>query len=207
MDGIRVVLSALLLIVGFLGLLTGAVWLLIAALRRKRKSTPGIVAGLGLALFVLAVVVSPDSDTQSIAQGAESASGPTATPKPAGTPAPLATATATPSQAGRVAPMTDDQKEVALLAIMEYQMVRDAAISQDGDRLSLAIVVSYAVNDSYARELGDNFFRLVKTFSEDAAPGKRIGQGTYNYLVTVVRPDSSVIVQGAKSRFAEDMKW
>jgi hypothetical protein len=115
----------------------------------------------------------------------------------------MATATATPS----VAPITDDQIEVAQQVIMEYQMVRDAAILQDDETVHLVIVVSYAANDTYARELGDSFVRLVKTFSEDAAPGQRIGQGMYDYIVTVARPDESVIVRGAKNRFAEDMKW
>ena len=38
-------------------------------------------------------------------------------------------------------------------------------------------------------------------------PGKAIGKGIYNYLVSVYYPDERMVVQGAKVTFADRVTW
>ncbi len=87
------------------------------------------------------------------------------------------------------------------------KLVRDAAITQEGHKFSLAIVVNYAVSEEYARELGDNFVRLTKTLGPDDRPSKEIGQGKYDYLVGVYRSNEQEVVLGAKDRNARRITW
>ena len=51
-----------------------------------------------------------------------------------------------------------------------------------------------------AKNLGDNFVRMVKTFGPDDSPGEDIGTGLFDYLLAVAYPDETIIVQGAKAR-------
>lgn len=104
-------------------------------------------------------------------------------------------------------PLTETQKSLAIETIKDYPRVRDAAVVQDGSDLTLAIIVDYATSEEYAKELGDNFVRLVKTFSEDESPHKRIGKGIYNYLVGVYYPNEELVVMGAKSSTSDHITW
>lgn len=79
--------------------------------------------------------------------------------------------------ADSVPTISDTEKSLAIGTIEDYKGVRDAAISQKGKKVNLAIIVDYSVSKSYAKQLGDNFLRLVKTFSKDKSPGKDIGMG------------------------------
>jgi len=103
--------------------------------------------------------------------------------------------------------LTQQQKTFAIQTIMDYPEVRDADIIQEGKVLSLAIIVGYATSEERARQLGDNFVRLVKTFGPDSSPGKIIGQGTYDYLIAVATPDQRIIVQGAKVNSSDHITW
>ena len=91
--------------------------------------------------------------------------------------------------------------------IMQYDWVREAAVGQDGRKLSLVVIVDYPVNKEYAREIGDNFVRLVKTFSSDDPPGKDIGRGVYDYLIGVYFPNGDSVVTGAKARNSPHIRW
>ncbi len=102
----------------------------------------------------------------------------------------------------------DDVIEALVLASIEVlPRVVDAAMFQDGDQISLVVVVDYATNESYAKQLGDNFVRLAKTHLKDVAPGKNIGKGEYDYLVGVYYPNEKQLALGAKSRSSQDIRW
>ncbi len=96
---------------------------------------------------------------------------------------------------------------MAVPSIQEYVEVRDAAISQDGDTYSLVLVVDRATSTERAKELGDNFVRMVKSFGPDDSPGQEIGSGTYDYLIGIYYPDGEQVALGAKSRISTRITW
>jgi hypothetical protein len=106
-----------------------------------------------------------------------------------------------------VATMGEVEKAAAIQAIMEQPGVRGAAIVQRGRDLSLAVVVNYGTSEDYAKNVGDNFVRLVKTLGPDTPPGKDIGRGSYDYLISVAEPNKHMIAQGAKGRNAPNLTW
>ncbi len=109
--------------------------------------------------------------------------------------------------------VTELGKSTAIDQIKAYPEVLDAAITQDSLDLSLAIIVLSDTSEARAEELGDAFVRLVKTFGlldsdkSEPAPGEEIGEGIFNYLITVAYPDQTIIVQGAKVSFATHITW
>ena len=112
-----------------------------------------------------------------------------------------------PSESSGPVRIDEQVQQLALSVIKGYSEVVDAAISQDGRKLSLAIVVRSATSKARAKELGDNFVRSVKSFSPDAPPSKDIGTGMYDYLVTVVYPDEAIVAQGAKASNSARITW
>ena len=100
-----------------------------------------------------------------------------------------------------------DIRDGALVSIKDYPRVRDAAIGQDGNKLSLVIIVDYATVPSYAQQLGDNFVRLVKSLLRDGDVGKRIGTGEYDYLIGVYYPNEKQLAMGAKAKSADRISW
>ena len=111
---------------------------------------------------------------------------------------------ATESSAPTLAP---NAKSMAIDGIKGYSGVRDAAINQDGKKLSLVIIVGYATSEDYSKEMGDNFVRMVKSFSQEPSPGKEIGKGDYDYLVGVYYPDETLVVMGAKASSSDHITW
>ncbi len=103
--------------------------------------------------------------------------------------------------------ITKETKGMAINVIKNYPLVVDVAIKQKGRDISLVLIVDRAVSKQKAKELGDNFVRLVKSFSKDKIPGKKIGRGIYNYLVGVYYPDEVKLVIGAKVYTAEQITW
>ena len=103
--------------------------------------------------------------------------------------------------------ITEQQKSFAIDGIMEYSLVEDADVFQDGEDFNLVIIVNHATNEEYAKELADNFVRMVKTFSEDENPGREIGTGIYNYLVGVYTPSEEEIVIGYKNKDLDHITW
>ena len=96
---------------------------------------------------------------------------------------------------------------MAVATIKENSGVVDAAINQDGKTVSLVIIVGYATNERWAKEVGENFVRLVKSLSQDSQPGKMIGRGMYDYLIGVYYPDQERMALGAKARNADRISW
>ena len=103
--------------------------------------------------------------------------------------------------------LTTSMKTSAVASIQAYPEVRDAAISQDGNALSLVVVVASETSPQRARELGDNFVRIIKSQSPDTPPGKEIGTGIYDYLIGAYYPNEKRVAQGAKSRGAKRISW
>ena len=100
-----------------------------------------------------------------------------------------------------------DIRDMAISSIERYPRVREAAISQDGKTLSLVIIVDFATDPDYAKQLGDNFVRLTKSFLKDGVPGKQIGRGRYDYLIGVYYPNEQKVALGAKASSADRISW
>lgn len=85
--------------------------------------------------------------------------------------------------------LTQTAKDMAITTIKGFPAVLDATVSQDAGDLSLEVVVECGTSETYAKNMGDNFARMIKTFGPEAAPtaptGSEIGTGDFNYLVRV----------------------
>lgn len=113
-------------------------------------------------------------------------------------------------EAASVAPIVPKIRlDQAIETIRSYDLVKDAAVVQDGYMLSLVVVVNAAMNEKTAKEMGDNFVRQVMVNAGDLEemPSKEIGQSNYDYMIAVVRPDESEIASGTKPRLAESIRW
>ena len=96
----------------------------------------------------------------------------------------------------------------ALLANIEgYPEVIDAAITQDGNQLSLVLVVAMRTGQSRAKELGDNFVRMAKSLMSDGGVGREIGRGKYHYLIGVYYPTEQLVARGGKAASSEGISW
>lgn len=113
----------------------------------------------------------------------------------------------TPAISGDAPQLTDEQKELAIMNIKVYDEIEDAAIVQEDNKLSLALIVGYATNEDKAKDLGDSFVRMVKSSSGDTPPGKDIGPGIYTYYIGVFYPDETEVVSGAKCGMCKSIYW
>ena len=89
-------------------------------------------------------------------------------------------------------------------------MVLDAAATLSTEqkcRMSLAIIVNARTSETQAKELGDSFVRMAKTFGPEEVPGMRIGGGTYDYMIGVYTPQERQLVLGFKNRNLEHITW
>ena len=130
----------------------------------------------------------------------------TATPGPTKTPAPIKRVISVPPT--RIALPDPGVSNATIIATMKQNPgVLDAAISQQGERVSLVLIVHPITNESRARQLGDNFVRLYKSLSDDEPPGRSIGRGKYDYLIGVYYPNEKRVAQGAKSRSSGRISW
>ena len=98
-------------------------------------------------------------------------------------------------------------KELAIESIKGYSEVFDAAITEDGRKLSLVVIVGCATSDAVAKDMGDNFVRMVKSFGPEPAPTKEIGKGDFDYLVGVYCAGDKQIALGAKNRNSTRINW
>ena len=103
--------------------------------------------------------------------------------------------------------LTASARQLAIDGISNDPEVLDVALSQDGEVLNLVLVVNASTSESRAKELGDNFVRMVKTFSSDSPPGREIGRGSFAYLVGVYTPTETQIAIGAKDRTSTRITW
>lgn len=103
--------------------------------------------------------------------------------------------------------VTAQEKQMAIDMIKGYEEVTDAGISQENGTLSLVVFVKYGTSKEQAKEMGDNFVRLVKTFTQDISPEKEIGEGIYDYMIGVYYPNEKKIAIGAKSSIGRNITW
>ncbi len=101
---------------------------------------------------------------------------------------------------------------LAIQFIEQDALVLDAALSQDGCSLSLALVVNAAITTEAAQERGDNFVRLVKSFAPQGdqyeSPGVQIGRGQYDYSIGVYASGTKArIALGVKPAMARSVSW
>ena len=130
----------------------------------------------------------------------------TATPGPTKTPVPIKRVISVPPT--RIALPDPGVSNATIIATMKQNPgVLDAAISQQGERVSLVLIVDPLTNESGARQLGDNFVRMFKSLSDDEPPGRSIGRGKYDYLIGVYYPNEKKVAQGAKSRASDRISW
>jgi hypothetical protein len=104
--------------------------------------------------------------------------------------------------------ITEEEKTLAITGITDYyEGVREALISQKGKKINLTIIVKQEISEIYARQLGDNFVRLVKLFSKDKSPGRDIGPGIYDYLIAVYYPNRKLVAVGEKGCAYKSITW
>lgn len=103
--------------------------------------------------------------------------------------------------------ISDDDKSSAVERIAKYEGVRDASVTQRGADVYLTIIVDPRVSAPYARRLGDDFVRFVKTSCNDKIPGKEVGPGIYNYLVSVYYENRKMLVMGVKAASSPRITW
>ena len=113
-------------------------------------------------------------------------------------PAPAASSAPRPSPIPTVS--VGDIKGMVIPNIVNQEVVIDAAMTQDGKTVNLVLVVSYAINMSYAQQLSENFVRMTKSLLKDGEVGKEIGRGEYDYLIGVYYPNEDLVGMGAKAR-------
>jgi len=119
---------------------------------------------------------------------------------------PSATATSsdpTPVQASRQLTLSD----MVLPTIKSYDLVRNAEIRRDGNRFDLVLLVDYAIDPNYAREIGDSFVRLTKSMLQDGETGEAIGRGEYDYVIHIYYPNNKQVAIGAKASVARKITW
>ena len=133
----------------------------------------------------------------------------TALPPPTPSPPPtIGSPEPTPTREPRLKEtLTKRQKQQAIGIMMGKRLVNKASISQDGQRLSLDLVVRVEATQDNAQELGDSFVRLVKTFGPEALPGREIGSGVFDYEIAVAYADGTRIAQGAKDSTGIRIAW
>ena len=105
------------------------------------------------------------------------------------------------------APTGAQAQNLAIQSIKQEHFVLDAAIAQRGNRFSLALVIERVASPQRARELGENFVRMLKLFSDDENPGRNIGPGKYDYIITVTYPDETVVAIGGKASTSTWISW
>lgn len=103
--------------------------------------------------------------------------------------------------------VTEAEKTRAIDQILLHDGAEDAALKQKGNTLSLVVVVSHGTSADRAKEIGEDFVRLVKSFSKDVSPEREVGQGVYDYLIGVYYPGQIEIATGAKASIATSIRW
>ena len=125
----------------------------------------------------------------------------------ASTPVPTSVPITTPTSTPKPPAASASVNSMVVSSIEAYREVVEAAISQREDRVSLVLIVQSATNEQRAQELGDNFVRLFKSLSPDTPPGSVIGEGMYDYVVSVYYPNEKKVTSGAKAKNAQRITW
>ena len=103
--------------------------------------------------------------------------------------------------------ITDVQQRQSLREITDYADVVDATLVQSGVSVTLDLVVGSNISEERAKELGDQFIRVVKRRGPDHRPVNQLGTGSLDYAITVFHPGELQIAKGTKGRMATQISW
>jgi major membrane immunogen (membrane-anchored lipoprotein) len=103
--------------------------------------------------------------------------------------------------------ITDVQQSQSLREIRDYADVVEATLLQSGVAVTLDLVVGSAISEERAKELGDQFIRVVKRRGPDHRPVNQLGTGSLDYTITVFHPGEVQIAKGTKKRIATQITW
>lgn len=104
--------------------------------------------------------------------------------------------------------LSDLEKDPAIQSLLNQPGVQDAIIVQDEATLTLLIGVNDATNAENARQLGNQFVRLVKAYSVvEPDPANEIGIGIYDYVIFVTTLDGKDLAFGNKSKADIAISW
>ena len=103
--------------------------------------------------------------------------------------------------------ITDVQQRQSLREITDYADVVDATLAQSGISVTLDLIVGSVVSEERAKELGDQFVRVVKRRGPDHRPVTQLGTGSLDYAITVSHPGELQIAKGTKRRVATQISW
>lgn len=101
----------------------------------------------------------------------------------------------------------EEEKLKVIDTLKEEDNVIEADLMQKGSKIELVITVESKTSMERAKELGESYIRLVKTFSMDINPNKKLGKGIYNYSVIVNKSKKDIIIIGIKENTAEFITW
>ena len=103
--------------------------------------------------------------------------------------------------------ISDVQKGQALREIKDYGDVLDATLSQSGLSVTLDLVVNSSLTEERAKELGEQFVRIVKRRGPDHRPVNQIGTGSLDYSIAVSNAEQESVARGDKVRAASKVIW
>ena len=114
-----------------------------------------------------------------------------------------------PSTPAKQAPTLDDATTQMVVDqfVLNDPMVRDVSITQEGFKIKIGVIVGVATDRDYAKQIGDNVVRNVKSLSADESPGKTIGRGIYDYSVVVGTSADDIWWMGVKLAEAASISW
>ena len=112
---------------------------------------------------------------------------------------------------GEPPPYPEDAKKLAIETIIaQHQVVTDAGIEQDGHDLKLVVLVIRGTLESAAREIGENFVRLVRSLGPGKSLSKKmgeVGQTLYDYRLAVCASADLCFAQGVKNSSSTNIYW
>ncbi len=116
--------------------------------------------------------------------------------------------TATGSEAKAVDTVRESVKDIVMKSFMTNPDISDLSITQDGNEMSLVMVVNCSTSFDSAKSMGSRFVRLLKRWSPDLDPSTtEIGTGDYNYQVGVSCENGTSIAKGLKTTDSATIAW
>jgi len=103
--------------------------------------------------------------------------------------------------------ITKEEKLMAIRIIKQQDGVIEAVILQNDANVKLVLTVMDGTTKERAKELGESFVRLIKTFCRDPNPNKEIGIGVYDYMIEVCYPDKNELAIGIKACMNKSISW
>ncbi len=99
-------------------------------------------------------------------------------------------------------------RSLAIKLMRENEVVVDAAINQEGEKISFLLIVAQGTSTVQAETLGTDFVRTLESNIKDAPKSDgEIAENSYSYLVGVYTPDQRRIAFASKSRNATNLDW